>query len=338
MNIIDILLILIMLLAVGNGIVRGFFVSMAGLIAWLASLLITFCLYPYLTSFLKAHLMDNTWTVPLAFLATLLLVGSVLSALVSRLLTAIPHRVHDSRINKMLGVIPGVVVGVVYAAVVAGLLLLLPLSPAISAETRESPLARRLTTNLERVEQQLAPVVGDAVNRSMNQMTIEPGSADRVELPFKVYQATPRPDLEDEMLQLINREREAANLPPLKKDEDLIPIARQHSDDMFTRGYFSHISPEGETPFDRIRKANVSFLTAGENLALAQTLSLAHEGLMNSAGHRANILRPSFGRIGIGILDGGVHGLMVTQNFRNNTVSNISKKTTVIPQKQHGVL
>jgi len=38
---------------------------------------------------------------------------------------------------------------------------------------------------------------------------------------------------------------------------------------------------------------------------------------MNSPGRRANILRPQFGRVGIGIMDGGVHGLMVTQNFRN---------------------
>ncbi len=39
--------------------------------------------------------------------------------------------------------------------------------------------------------------------------------------------------------------------------------------------------------------------------------------LMNSPGHRANILYPEFGRVGIGIMDGGIRGLMVTQNFRN---------------------
>jgi len=47
------------------------------------------------------------------------------------------------------------------------------------------------------------------------------------------------------------------------------------------------------------------------------SVRIAHAGLMNSPGHRANILRPQFGRVGIGIMDGGVHGLMVTQNFRN---------------------
>ena len=61
----------------------------------------------------------------------------------------------------------------------------------------------------------------------------------------------------------------------------------------------------------------MAYLSAGENLALAPTLHSAHTGLMHSPGHRANILRPQFGRLGIGILDAGRHGLMVTQEFRN---------------------
>jgi uncharacterized protein YkwD len=68
---------------------------------------------------------------------------------------------------------------------------------------------------------------------------------------------------------------------------------------------------------DRMQQARIGYLSAGENLALAPSLYLAHSGLMRSPGHRANILRPQFGRLGIGILDTGQHGLMVTQNFRN---------------------
>ena len=66
-----------------------------------------------------------------------------------------------------------------------------------------------------------------------------------------------------------------------------------------------------------MRDAHIRFTLAGENLALAQTLPIAHEGLMNSQGHRENILRTGFGRVGIGILDGGFHGLMISQEFRN---------------------
>jgi uncharacterized protein YkwD len=97
----------------------------------------------------------------------------------------------------------------------------------------------------------------------------------------------------------------------------LTAVARQHSADMLARGYFSHYSPEGKTALDRLRAQRIAFLIAGENLALAPTVTVAHTGLMHSPGHRANILRPQFGKVGIGILDAGRHGIMVTQNFSN---------------------
>ena len=103
----------------------------------------------------------------------------------------------------------------------------------------------------------------------------------------------------------------------LLADPELRNVARAHSADMFARGYFSHINPDGENPFYRISAAEINYLSAGENLALAQTLQIAHTGLMNSPGHRANILNPTFGRVGIGVQDGGIYGLMITQNFRN---------------------
>ncbi len=75
-------------------------------------------------------------------------------------------------------------------------------------------------------------------------------------------------------------------------------MARAHADDMFRRGYFSHDTPEGVDPFQRMKQAGIVFGLAGENLALAPTLDIAHNGLMNSPGHRANILKPHSGRWG----------------------------------------
>jgi uncharacterized protein YkwD len=103
----------------------------------------------------------------------------------------------------------------------------------------------------------------------------------------------------------------------VKADPDLTLVARAHSTDMFARGYFSHYTPEKKDPFDRMKKAGIRFQTAGENLALGRTLKICHQGLMNSPGHKANILNPAFGRLGIGIMDGGIYGLMISQEFRN---------------------
>lgn len=314
---VDIILFFIFLMSVWTGVIRGFFVGMARLITWLGSLLVTFALYRHVADFFEAYITGGSiWTMPLSFLFTLLIVGTLLSLFFVKVLSAIPSKVQDHRLNNVFGVVPGIVVGILYAAIVATLLLLLPISDSLTVRARESKIAERLTSGLLWIEQPFAPAL-DAVKRSINKMTIEPGSSESMSLPFSVENPKPRADLESQMLDLLNQERAKENLPALTLDKELTPIARQHSEDMFARSYFSHISPEGGTPFDRIREANIRFLAAGENLALAQTLLLAHNGLMNSPGHRANILHKAFGRVGIGILDGGIYGLMVTQKFRN---------------------
>ena len=126
----------------------------------------------------------------------------------------------------------------------------------------------------------------------------------------------PRPELEAAMLTLVNPSAPRPGCRRLQADAEALQVARAHSRDMFARGYFSHISPEGRARSTGCARPG-ALPAAGENLALAPTLRWRTSGLMNSPGHRANILRPAFGRVGIGIVDGGRHGLMVTQTFRN---------------------
>jgi uncharacterized protein YkwD len=117
------------------------------------------------------------------------------------------------------------------------------------------------------------------------------------------------------MLIDVNKERKTQGLQPLVMDEKLQVLARNYAKDMFKRGYFSHNNPEGYSPFDRMAVAGIDYQAAGENLALAPNESLAMQGLMNSPGHKANILSPKFGRVGIGVIDGGIYGEMFVQEF-----------------------
>ena len=84
---------------------------------------------------------------------------------------------------------------------------------------------------------------------------------------------------------------------------------------MFRLKYFSHQSPVSGSPFDRLKAAGVTYQRAGENLAYAQSVTVAHRGLMQSPGHRANILMPEYTRIAIGIVSAGPYGRMFTQMF-----------------------
>jgi len=319
LNVIDLLLLAVIILSLINGYRRGFVHAVLDLAGWVLSLLAGLRYYQPVARWLGAHfdLWSEVWDQPIAFVLIGVLVSIAVHLVGYALLRRLPRDIQERRVNQILGLAPGFVYGLIIAAVLSALLLALPLSESLSERTRDSVIADRLAVYAERLEGQLRPVFGEAIGRTLNLLTVRPDSDERVTLPFTVTTTRPRPDLERRMLDLVNQERAAAGLRPLAADPELTEVARRHSADMFARGYFAHDTPEGLSPFDRMRQANVSFLTAGENLALAPTLQVAHTGLMNSPGHRANILRPQFGRVGIGIMDGGMRGLMVSQEFRN---------------------
>ncbi|MDW7674020.1 MAG: CAP domain-containing protein [Bacillota bacterium] len=120
---------------------------------------------------------------------------------------------------------------------------------------------------------------------------------------------------EQKMLNLVNQERAKAGLKLLQMDLNIVKVARLKSQDMISNKYFAHNSPVYGSPFDMMNQFNISYRTAGENLAGASTVDRAHTNLMNSPGHRANILNSSFTHIGIGVIDGGPYGKMFTQLF-----------------------
>ena len=317
-NIIDILLVVIILLGVGHGWQRGFLCAAFDLIRWVVSLIAALRFYQTVGRALGTiSPWSEVWDQPLAFIMISLLTSIVVYAVGYALLKRVPEEYHERRVNKLLGTLPGAFSGAIAAAIIAALLLAMPFNEGLNARARNSPLANRLAGYTSDLDAKLRPVFQDAITQTLNLLTIKPESGERVELPFTVSSSSPRPDLEARMLELVNNERRAAGLSSLAMDPELVEVARKHSDDMFKRGYFAHVSPEGKSVGDRISAANIRFLTAGENLALAPTLQISHTGLMNSPGHRANILHSQFGRVGIGILDGGIRGLMVTQNFRN---------------------
>jgi len=318
-NPIDILLVIVIALSLLNGYRRGFVHGVLDLAGWVVSLIVGLRYYQPVARWLGAHIdvWSEVWDQPIAFVLVAILAGIVVHVIGYWLLKRLPENVQENRINRLFGLLPGFVNGVITAAILSALLLAIPLNEGLSERTRDSAVVNRLAVYAERLEGQLRPVFGEAIGRTLNLLTIRPDSNERVTLPFTVEKTRPRPDLEKQMLDLVNQERQAAGLNQLAADPELTEVARRHSADMFARGYFAHDTPEGLTPFDRMRAANIRFLTAGENLALAPTLSVAHNGLMNSPGHRANILRKEFGRVGIGIMDGGMRGLMVSQEFRN---------------------
>ena len=303
MNWIDLLLVVIVIISVWTGWRKGFILGALDLVTWVGSILAGFFLYRYVAVFFERHIPSlGIWTFPIAFIAVIIVARIFLSLIARTLLSATPENAHRHSVNQFLGIIPGAVNGVINATIFAALLLALPLTDGISENTRNSKIAKKLAYEVDWLDGKLSPIFDEAIQRSISKITVDPESKEAVNLNYSVNNPRRRIDLEAEMLSLVNQERVKAGLAPLKADPELAEVATSHSRDMFARGYFSHVTPEGRTMADRIKTAGVPFRTAGENLALGPTLEICHEGLMKSPGHRANILQTSFGRLGIGIL------------------------------------
>lgn len=135
---------------------------------------------------------------------------------------------------------------------------------------------------------------------------------------------------EQYLLELINAERAEAGVQPLAFDTDLSESAEDHSQWMLATDRFSHTGSGGSSPTERMRDAGYSFdgsWASGENIAWATTrgpsgtadeVLLLHDNLMNSPGHRANILNGNFREVGLGFEVGDYRGrdsAFVTENF-----------------------
>lgn len=108
-------------------------------------------------------------------------------------------------------------------------------------------------------------------------------------------------EMEMEVVKLVNAERQKAGLTPFTASSELSKVARIKSEDMAKNNYFSHTSPTYGSPFDMMKKFGIKYNTAGENIAKGYSSAQAVvNGWMNSSGHRANILNPSFKTIGVG--------------------------------------
>jgi len=318
MNGVDIFLILIIVLFLWLGWQKGGIAGLADLAIWVGSLVAGYFLYqPAAQVLVSAFPSIGAWSKPVAFILLVFLCRLLLSLVFNLFLRNIPPGAHQNILNKTLGLAPGFVNGVLNAAIVAALLLMVPVSNSVTQTAEESTAAKYLNGPLQWFNQKASPIFAEALTQPRATKTIHAKANETVSLPFKVTTPVPRAQLEQQMIALVNGEREKRGLKALKFDASLTPVARRHSTDMFERGYFSHYSPEGKSVADRLKSARIRYLTAGENLALAPTLEAAHDGLMKSPGHKANILHKAYGKIGIGIMDGGIRGLMVTQTFTN---------------------
>lgn len=130
--------------------------------------------------------------------------------------------------------------------------------------------------------------------------------------------------LESATLRRVNKERAARGLRSLSPVADMQAIARAHSNDMSTRGYFAHNDSDGVTPMQRAARAGIRWAAFGENIATTskragrsdeELASWAVDDWMESEGHRRNILDPEYTETGLGVYEAENGEIFFTQDF-----------------------
>ncbi|MGH7204340.1 MAG: CvpA family protein [Candidatus Levyibacteriota bacterium] len=324
-NFLDIIIILVVVFYAHEGYSLGFSLAFLDLVSFIFSFIAALKFYNTVASLLilffgmPLGLANAVGFFLIAFTSEVIL--SLLARRFVHLLPGLPrgNKLSDAlkAVDHWLGVLPGLVSAFIILSFLLSVILTFPSSPFIKQAVTNSVIGSQLIANTSLFENQLNTIFGGALNDTLNFLTVEPKSNETVQLHFKVSNGKVDGAAEQEMFRLVNTERIKQGLPPVAFDNQLRDVARAHSQDMFERGYFSHYTPEGKSPFDRMEAANVNYQYAGENLALAPSTPLAMQGLMNSPGHRANILSPNFHTIGIGVIDGGIYGMMFSQEFTN---------------------
>lgn len=315
-NYIDLIILAILFYFVSEAWRAGFWIILADFLGFLLSLIIALRGYSFAAGILRDNFsLSHSVANAIGFLITAGFSEAVLSFFFVGIIKNIPYKFWKKPWNNIAGIIPAAGQGLVIISFVLMLVMALPISPDIKSDVTKSRIGGFLVQRTSGLEANINKVFGELIEDSLTYLTVQPGSKEVVPLQVAERELKVDEAAESEMFRLVNEERRERGISELTLRSELVPVARAHATDMWERQYFSHVSPDGKDVGDRLDEAKVDYFLAGENLALAPTVQTAHTGLMNSEGHRANILEPEFHRMGIGVVDNGIYGKMFVEIF-----------------------
>lgn len=315
-NWVDLVILLILAYFIYEAFRVGFWIVLADFLSFLLSLLISLRGYQIAANLLRTQFsLSPSISNALGFLFTAIVTEAILGIIFIRATTKIPKKYWNTKWANYLAVVPAIGEGIILIAFLLTLILGLPIKPSIKEDVTQSKIGGILINQTSGIEKRLNEIFGGVIEDSLTYFTVKPQSNETIPLNVESRDLRDDPQAEAEMFALVNQERVKVGLNALVWAPEIVPVSRAHATDMWERSYFGHVSPDGEDVGDRLDKHQVKYRLAGENLALAPTTQTAHTGLMNSDGHRANILHPDFKKIGIGVIDNGYYGKMFVQVF-----------------------
>jgi uncharacterized protein YkwD len=319
---IDALLVALLLFLAVRGWYRGLVREALDLAGLIAGIVLAFRFGPWLGRVISSMGGFSPDTGRVVGGLVLLVATGIGAALLARAVEGRVRRPGINLIDRAGGAALAAAWGGFVLVVLLSLLVALPLPAAVGRNLDSSAITRFLTDPGGTPQAAFRGLSGDRVIQAILQLREAVGqrrvvvSDDEVVTLPAAGEDEVREDGADAaaIFDLLNRARLDAGADPLAWSDALAAVAAGHAREMYLEGYFSHRSPATGTVGDRLAAAGAVYSLAGENLALAATPNQVHEGLMGSPGHRENILRPEFNRVGVAVVEGPL-GLMAVEVF-----------------------
>jgi uncharacterized protein YkwD len=305
-----------------RGWLRGFVKELLDLVGLVLGLVVAFRVSAPLGDFISDRFdVTPEWARIGAGIALFLIVGAGLGA-AAHYLGKVMRMPGFNLANRLAGSGFALAWGIALVLVVTSIMRALPMPSAVDDQLDGSAVIAVLASPESPTQRAFQAMAGDevldtllALGPLIGDRNVVLDGDDRLEIPpAAADELMTDPTAADEVFLLANEARGTAGTSPLAWSDALARVAMGHAMDMYLNGFVSHVSPTTGTIGDRIRAERLPLSSVGENLALAANPRAVHAGFMDSDGHRANILRTSFDRVGVAAVDGPL-GLMVVQVF-----------------------
>lgn len=321
-NWVDVVIIILILAYAIEGYAIKFLSSLFDLITFSLSFVLGIVFYSFLANLiLDLVKMPQGFANAIGFFALAVSFKIFLTILFKPLFSsykAILHKENSSReevLSKLSGLIISVTSGAIIASFILTVAISLPLSALVKQSISASAVGNIFLTSTQGLARNINSILGQGLSSNFSFLTIKQQEGESISLNFKPEKIAEDPASENKMLELVNHERKERSISELEFSYDLQKVARFHCEDMLRKGYLSHYSLSGYSPFDRMAQFNIYYSFAGENLAFAPNVNLAMKGLMQSKTHKDNILSEDFQKVGIGVIDAGAYGQIYCQEF-----------------------
>lgn len=302
-------------IVVNNGFINELFSALGFIFSVIAS----YKFYPFLSMVLVQNFITSKGVANVVgFFIVWMITEIVYYIIFSLFFSKIIQKIKNHPINISLGFVAAIIQSSFLFLFFISLIFVFPVNPVLKKDILQSKSGPFFIVFSRSIEINMKKILGSTMLETLNFLTIKPESDQTIDLGIRLNNNKLSNDYQSEvdMFNLVNKERSKNGLEPLKSDEKLKDIARTYARQMFSEGFFSHISKiDQSAPLTRAINAGAVFFVIGENLAYAPDIYVAHQGLMNSEGHRKNILSIDFIKLGIGVIDGGLFGKIFVQEF-----------------------